>query len=60
MSDFEAILANIESNLDAAREQPFALLRIRSILRAGPRSRKSRACADWHLQDLRSITKKPR
>ena len=31
MSDLEAVLANIESNLDAAYERLFALLRIRSI-----------------------------
>jgi len=31
MSDLEAVLTNIETNLDAAYERRFALLRIRSI-----------------------------
>jgi hypothetical protein len=32
MSNHEAVLANIESNLEATHERLFALLRIRSIL----------------------------
>jgi hypothetical protein len=36
MSDLEAVLANIESSLDAAHERLFALLRIRSIPELNP------------------------
>ena len=55
MSDLEAVLANIESNLDAAYERLFALLRIRSISTDQAYAEECRACADWHVQDLRSI-----
>jgi acetylornithine deacetylase/succinyl-diaminopimelate desuccinylase-like protein len=55
MSDLEAVLANIESNLDAAYERLFALLRIRSISTDPAYAEECRACADWHVQDLRSI-----
>jgi acetylornithine deacetylase/succinyl-diaminopimelate desuccinylase-like protein len=55
MSDLEAVLANIESNLDAAYERLFALLRIRSISTDQAYAEQCRACADWHVQDLRSI-----
>ncbi|HLG79535.1 MAG TPA: M20/M25/M40 family metallo-hydrolase [Bradyrhizobium sp.] len=55
MSDLDAVLANIESNLDAAYERLFALLRIRSISTDPAYAEECRACADWHVQDLRSI-----
>ena len=55
MSDLEAVLANIESNLDSACERLFELLRIRSISTDPAYAKDCRACADWHVQDLRSI-----
>jgi acetylornithine deacetylase/succinyl-diaminopimelate desuccinylase-like protein len=55
MSDLEAVLANIESNLDAAYERLFALFRIRSISTDPAYAGECRACADWHVEDLRSI-----
>ena len=55
MSDLEAVLANIESNLDAACARLFELLRIRSISTDPAYAKDCRACADWHVQDLRSI-----
>jgi acetylornithine deacetylase/succinyl-diaminopimelate desuccinylase-like protein len=55
MSDLEAVLANIESTLDAAYERLFALLRIRSISTDPAYVQECRASADWHVQDLRSI-----
>jgi len=53
MSDLEAVLAHIESNLDAAYERLIALLRIRSTDPAY--AQECRACADWRVQDLRDI-----
>jgi hypothetical protein len=43
MSDLEAVLANIETNLDAAYERLFALLRIRSISTDRPTQKQCRA-----------------
>ena len=53
MSDLEAVLAHIESNLDAEYERLIALLRIRSTDPAY--AQECRACADWRVQDLRDI-----
>jgi acetylornithine deacetylase/succinyl-diaminopimelate desuccinylase-like protein len=55
MSDLEAVLASIESNLEAAHERLFALLRIRSISTDPAYAAECRACADWHVKDLREI-----
>ena len=46
MPDLEEVLANIESNLDAAYERLFALLRIRSISTDPAYVEECRACAD--------------
>ena len=44
MSDLEAVLANIESNLDAAHERLSAPLRIRSISIDPAYAQECRAC----------------
>src|SRR5664279_1695194 len=55
MSQLEAVLAHIDSDLDAALERLFALLRIRSISTDPAYAAECRACADWHVADLRRI-----
>jgi acetylornithine deacetylase/succinyl-diaminopimelate desuccinylase-like protein len=55
MSDLDAVLAHIDGDLNAAIERLFALLRIRSISTDPAYAAECRACADWHVEDLRSI-----
>ena len=55
MSQLDAVLAHIDADLDAALERLFALLRIKSISTDPAYAADCRACADWHVADLKSI-----
>ncbi len=55
MSELDAVLAYIKSNLEPALERLFGLLRIRSISTDPHHARECRTCAEWHVRDLRSI-----
>ncbi len=55
MSDLDAVLARIDEDQDAALERLFTLLRIKSISTDPAYAAECRACADWLVQDLRSI-----
>jgi acetylornithine deacetylase/succinyl-diaminopimelate desuccinylase-like protein len=55
MSDLDAVLAHVDADLDGALERLFELLRIRSISTDPAFAPECRACADWHVADLRSI-----
>ena len=55
MSQLDAVLARIDSDLDAALERLFALIRIKSISTDPAFAADCRACAAWHVEDLRSI-----
>ena len=55
MEKLDAVLANIDANMDAALERLFTLLRIRSISTDPAYAAECRACAEWHAADLRGI-----
>jgi acetylornithine deacetylase/succinyl-diaminopimelate desuccinylase-like protein len=55
MSELGAVLQQIDDGLDAALDRLFALLRIRSISTDPAFAAECRACAHWHVADLRSI-----
>ncbi len=55
MSDLDAVLARIDEDLEPALERLFTLLRIKSISTDSAYAAECRACADWHVADLRSI-----
>jgi len=55
MSDLDSVLAHIDSDFDAALERLIALLRIKSISTDPAYAEECRICADWHVEDLRSI-----
>jgi acetylornithine deacetylase/succinyl-diaminopimelate desuccinylase-like protein len=55
MSDLDAVLAHIDADLDAALDRLLTLLRIRSISTDPAHAAECRACADWHVEDLRRI-----
>jgi acetylornithine deacetylase/succinyl-diaminopimelate desuccinylase-like protein len=55
MSQLDAVLAHIDSDLDAALERLFVLLRIKSISTDPAYAAECRVCAEWHAADLRSI-----
>ena len=55
MSDLNSVLAHIDRDVDAALERLFELLRIRSISTDPAYAAECRACADWHVADLRAI-----
>ncbi len=55
MSDLNSVLAHIDGDVDGALERLFELLRIRSISTDPAYAADCRACADWHVADLRSI-----
>ena len=55
MSDLNSVLAHIDRDVDGALERLFELLRIRSISTDPAYAADCRACADWHVADLRSI-----
>jgi acetylornithine deacetylase/succinyl-diaminopimelate desuccinylase-like protein len=55
MSQLDAVLARIEADLDPALERLFELLRIKSISTDPAYAAECRACADWHVADLKSI-----
>jgi acetylornithine deacetylase/succinyl-diaminopimelate desuccinylase-like protein len=55
VSKLDTVLQNIDDGLDAALDRLFALLRIRSISTDPAYAADCRACADWHVADLRSI-----
>jgi acetylornithine deacetylase/succinyl-diaminopimelate desuccinylase-like protein len=55
MDRLDEVLAQVDSQLDAAMDRLFALLRIRSISTDPAYAAECRACADWHVADLRGI-----
>jgi acetylornithine deacetylase/succinyl-diaminopimelate desuccinylase-like protein len=55
MAQLDAVLARIDADLDPALERLFELLRIKSISTDPAYASECRACADWHVADLRSI-----
>ena len=55
MSRLDDVLARIDADTDAALERLFAVLRIKSISTDPAYAAECRACADWHVSDLRSI-----
>jgi acetylornithine deacetylase/succinyl-diaminopimelate desuccinylase-like protein len=55
MSQLDAVLARIEADLDPALERLFELLRIKSVSTDPAYASECRACADWHVADLKSI-----
>jgi acetylornithine deacetylase/succinyl-diaminopimelate desuccinylase-like protein len=54
-SQLDAVLSRIDADLDAALERLFELLRIKSISTDPAFAADCRACAEWHVEDLRSI-----
>jgi acetylornithine deacetylase/succinyl-diaminopimelate desuccinylase-like protein len=55
VSDLDAVLKHLDDGLDAALDRLFALLKIRSISTDPAYAADCKACADWHVADLRSI-----
>jgi acetylornithine deacetylase/succinyl-diaminopimelate desuccinylase-like protein len=55
MPQLDAVLSRIDADLDAALERLFELLRIKSISTDPAYAADCRACADWHVEDLKSI-----
>ncbi|MCK8784296.1 M20/M25/M40 family metallo-hydrolase [Roseomonas sp. NAR14] len=55
MDKLDQVLARIDTDLEAALGRLFALLRIRSISTDPAYAAECRACADWHVADLKTI-----
>ena len=55
MSQLDAVLAHIEADLNPALERRFELLRVKSISTDPAYASECRACAEWHVADLKSI-----
>jgi acetylornithine deacetylase/succinyl-diaminopimelate desuccinylase-like protein len=55
MSQLDAVLSRIDTDLDAALERLFELLKIKSISTDPAYAEECRACAEWHVEDLKSI-----
>jgi acetylornithine deacetylase/succinyl-diaminopimelate desuccinylase-like protein len=55
MSELDAVLARIDEDFDQSLERLFTLLRIKSISTDSAYAGDCRACADWLVEDLRSI-----
>ena len=55
MSDIDKVLAHVDSDLDAAVERLFELIRIKSISTDPAFAADTRACAEWHARDLSDI-----
>jgi acetylornithine deacetylase/succinyl-diaminopimelate desuccinylase-like protein len=55
MSQLDAVLARIDADLEAALERLFDLLQIKSISTDPAFAADCRACAHWHVEDLKSI-----
>jgi acetylornithine deacetylase/succinyl-diaminopimelate desuccinylase-like protein len=55
MSELDKVLAHIDSDLDAALDRLFAVLRIKSISTDPAFAKDCQANADWHAADLASI-----
>lgn len=54
MDEQDDVLAHIDANLDAALDRLYALLRIRSISTDPAFAAECKACADWHVADLKA------
>ena len=54
-SALDAVLANVDANLEAALDRLFATLRLKSISTDPAYAAETRACAEWHAADLREI-----
>jgi acetylornithine deacetylase/succinyl-diaminopimelate desuccinylase-like protein len=55
MNRLDAVLDHIDGNLEAALQRLDTLLRIRSISTDPAYAAECRACAEWHVADLRGI-----
>ena len=55
MSDLDAVLAHIDSDLDNALDRLFQTVRMKSISTDPAYAAETRACAEWHSKDLASI-----
>ena len=55
MSDLDKVLDRIDADLDAALDRLFATLRLKSISTDPAFAAETRACAEWHAADLRSV-----
>jgi acetylornithine deacetylase/succinyl-diaminopimelate desuccinylase-like protein len=55
MAQIDAVLDRIDVDLDAALARLFEVLRIKSISTDPAYAAECRACAEWHVADLRSI-----
>jgi acetylornithine deacetylase/succinyl-diaminopimelate desuccinylase-like protein len=55
MSQLDTVLARIDADLDAALARLFEVLRIKSISTDPAFAADVRACAEWHVADLKSI-----
>ena len=54
-SDLDRVLDRIDGDIDGALERLFAVLRIRSVSTDPAYAKECKACADWHVDDLKSI-----
>lgn len=55
MSQVDAVLAQVDADIDAALARLFEVLRMRSISTDPEFTAETRACAEWHARDLASI-----
>ena len=55
MSDLDEVLAHIDADLDAALKRLFQTIRLKSISADHAYDTETRACAEWHAADLKSI-----
>lgn len=55
MTTLDKVLAQVDADLDAALARLFALLRLKSISTDPAYAAECKACAEWHVADLRGI-----
>jgi hypothetical protein len=55
MTKLDNVLSNVDTNLDAALERLFAILRIKSISTDRAYAAKCKANAEWHVADLATL-----
>ena len=55
MSDLDKVLAHIDADLDHALDRLFQTIRLKSISTDPAFAAETRACAEWHVADLKTI-----
>ena len=55
MSDLDKVLAHIDADLDQALDRLFQTIRLKSISTDPAFAAETRACAEWHVADLKTI-----